>query len=239
MRAGMPMPNILSRRKEGGVALLSGGLDSTVAFFMGVKRGYIDLAITFDYGQISFKKEERSAKFFARKLKVKHITISLPFLKSLSSSSGLIKGNPREPLSLKGSEMKRNVREVWIPNRNSLFINIAASFCDAYNKRWIVAGFNREEGEVFPDNSEEFVRRINDALRLSTLVKPKVWAPLIKFRKVEILKMALKMNLSPEKMWVCYRGDSKHCGRCESCLRLKMAMKEAGVFEKYRRMFLC
>lgn len=227
------------QNKKGGVALLSGGLDSTVAFLVGVKKGYVDLAITFNYGQVAFTKEEKSANFFANVLGVKHLTIVLPFLKKISWKSGLVRGTVPQPSTLSQREAIRTAQEVWIPNRNALFINVAASFCDAYGKKWIVTGFNREEGSTFPDNSEEFVHRINKTLRFSTLVKPRVWVPLIRFTKSEILKKALRMKVPLEKIWVCYGSGEKHCGKCESCVRLKRAMKDVGILNDYKGMFEC
>ena len=41
---------------------------------------------------------------------------------------------------------KETAHLVWVPNRNGLFINIAASYGDAFGYDHIVVGFNAEEG---------------------------------------------------------------------------------------------
>ena len=54
------------------------------------------------------------------------------------------------------SKIGESAKNVWVPNRNGAFINIAASFCDAYEADYIVIGFNAEEAVTFPDNSTDF-----------------------------------------------------------------------------------
>ena len=89
-------------------------------------------------------------------------------------------------------------------------------------------GANKEEGETFPDNTQEFADRVNAAFEYSTLNKPKVLVPLINYDKNDIVNLALKNNLPLELVKSCYNGGEKHCGVCESCTRLKNALKNNG-----------
>ncbi len=216
-----------------GIALISGGLDSTLALHLAVKKKRCSLALTFDYGQVSGKKELLASRKICKKYGIKHIVIKLPFLKKISKKSGLISG--KIPSIENPSE--ETARAVWIPNRNGLFANVAACFCDAMNLRWVIMGLNREEGMSFPDNSESFVQKMNELWTFSTLARPKLWAPLIDKTKEEILKTAIEEKIDLSYIWVCYKVGKKHCGICESCFRLKRAMKNLGVFDKFTEMF--
>ena len=58
----------------------------------------------------------------------------------------------------------------------------------------------------------------------STNKRPKVVAPLINYDKNDIVKLALKNNIPLNLVKSCYAGGEKHCGKCESCIRLKNAL---------------
>ena len=116
-------------------------------------------------------------------------------------------------------------RAVWIPNRNGVFLNIAACFAEALEADLIIAGFNAEEAATFPDNSPPFVRAINRAFAFSTLRRPRVKSYTEKMTKREIVVLGRKLGVPLDLVWSCYRGGAKPCGRCESCARLRRAMR--------------
>ena len=82
----------------------------------------------------------------------------------------------------------------------------------------------KEEGQTFPDNTQEFIDRINAEFEYSTQKHPKVVAPLINSDKNDIVKLALEHNIPLEFVRSCYDSGEKHCGKCESCTRLKNAL---------------
>lgn len=203
------------------IVLLSGGLDSLVSLGLEKENLNIELALTFDYGQKSLSDEVFASEKICDYYKIAHKTIALNFLKeitntSLVSNNDLPKGtdNPQE-----------SMKSVWVPNRNGLFLNIAGSFADSYGYDYIVIGANKEEAETFPDNTKEFIDRVNSEFEYSTLKHPKVVAPLINYVKNDIVKLALQNNIPLELTMSCYKGGGKHCGVCESCTRLKNALE--------------
>ena len=111
-----------------------------------------------------------------------------------------------------------------MPNRNGLFLNIAASFADGENYDYIIIGANLEEGKTFPDNTKEFIEKVNQEFEYSTGKRPKVLAPLINSSKNDIVKQAIENSVPLEYIRSCYVGGKKHCGKCESCTRLKNAL---------------
>lgn len=212
------------------IILLSGGLDSVVALAYSKKHTdyNVELALTFDYGQKSVKNEINASAKICQYYDIQHKIIKLDWLKEIAKTSLVTdKEIPQE-----GFETKNSAEAVWIPNRNGLFLNIAASFCDSFGYNYILYGANKEEGATFPDNTEEFRTQISKCFETSTLVKPVVIAPLINYTKDDIVKIAIKDSVPLEYVRSCYNSGEKHCGECESCHYLKKALK-ANNCERY------
>lgn len=212
------------------VVLLSAGLDSTVNIFETIKHGHkVVLALTFDYGQKAAKKEiEQSAKI-AKHLNVPHKVVSLPWFKDFNSS--LTQDSINIPT---GSEVELENKgqpksSVWVPNRNGIFLNIAAGYAEALGAGTVVPGFNREEAETFADNSREFLERSSKALELSTSNKVNVGCYTIHMNKSELVLLGQGLDIPWELTWPCYLSGDKWCGECESCQRARRAFAAARV----------
>lgn len=212
--------------KNKSIILLSGGLDSIVS--LAIHKEDVKLAILFDYGQKALNEEIKASKEIAKFYNIEHKIITLDWLKEISTSS--LNTNEEIPELTKDSLNDKTITEssaksVWVPNRNALFINIAACFCDANNYNSIIIGANKEEGETFKDNSSQFIEAINESLKNSTNNNVKVLAPLINYTKEEIVKIAIEKEIPFKLLYSCYSNKEKHCGKCESCLRLKRALE--------------
>lgn len=120
-----------------------------------------------------------------------------------------------------------DVRRVWVPNRNGLFLNLAATLAEAYGCRYVVFGANAEEGEAFPDNTPAFRDCINQSLSYSTLNGVTVKTPVGHLNKKEIIQRGIALKVPLQYLWSCYEGTETHCGRCPSCLRLKASVEVA------------
>lgn len=213
------------------ISILSGGLDSSVATVLAGERFDVVTALTFDYGQRAAEKEIAAARYFCKKRGIKSKIISLNFLSktcAFTSLTGTIPLIQARDLSSKG-RMLRAARLVWVPNRNSIFINIAAGIAEAEKINLLVVGFNKEEALTFPDNSKEFLRRTNAVLKKSTRNGMRVISPTIEMDKTEILGLALKKGLDIERLWYCYNGLDRPCKKCESCARFMRAAKKLAV----------
>lgn len=213
------------------VVLLSGGLDSAVSLTQALREGEVKLCLTFDYGQRARFKEINAAGEIAGFYKLKHRVIPLPFLREITNTSLV---NLDTDIPEPGEEdfdrpeiMAGTARSVWVPNRNGIFINIAASFAESLDCGRVVTGFNAEEAETFPDNSREFILASNQALSYSTMNKVRVLSYTQMLDKVEIIKLARRLGTPLEYVWPCYYGGEKLCGRCESCKRYLRAVKAA------------
>jgi 7-cyano-7-deazaguanine synthase len=87
-----------------------------------------------------------------------------------------------------------------------------------------VTGFNRGEAVEFPDNSQDYVERVNRALELSTRNRVRVESFTIDLDKRAILRLGLELHAPLSIVWSCYRSGQRMCGRCASCRRLRGAL---------------
>lgn len=194
-------------KNNNSIILLSGGLDSFVSLALASQNSNIALALIFDYGQKVFEEELEASKKIAEFYNLKLEVIKLDFLKNLL---------------LENSD--------WVPNRNGLFLNIAACYADKYGYNEIIIGTNKEEAGRFSDNSKEFIARAGEFFEYSTQVQPFVIAPLQNMTKVEIINKGLELGIDFSLIKSCYNKKTdtglKHCGVCASCLYLKGALEK-------------
>lgn len=213
-----------------GVILLSGGLDSFISLDIASKEIDIKLALTFNYGQKAFNDELIASKKMCEKYNIKHSIINLPFLNEITKNA----------LTDKNNNDFNDFTSIWIPNRNGLFLNIAACYCDKYQYDYIIFGANKEEAQKFPDNSVEFVELSNNYFSKATLQKPKVVAPCLQFDKIQIINYAIDNNLDLNLIKSCYSNsdnNKKHCGNCMSCKLLLNALTYSKKPELIKELF--
>lgn len=212
------------------IILLSGGLDSLTALGYIVENKFYDvkLALTFDYGQKAANCEIEASKSISEYYNIEHKVIKLDWLKEITNTA--LVSEAEVPDS--GYGTKESAEKVWVPNRNGLFLNIAAAYCDAYEYKYIIYGANSDEGATFSDNTEKFRLNISMVFESSTLAKPMVVAPLINYGKDDIVKIAVENKVPLELVRSCYNSGKVHCGKCESCYHLKKALK-ANHCEEY------
>ncbi|MBR3889318.1 7-cyano-7-deazaguanine synthase QueC [bacterium] len=215
------------------IILLSGGLDSLVSLGL-VKEEYnVELALTFDYGQKSLKQEIDASSQISKYYGLKHEIVELPFLKNITHTS--VVSDDEVPTDMYGTT--ESAKAVWVPNRNGLFLNIAGAYADSYGYSHILIGANKEEGQTFPDNTQEFIDGVNASFKYSTMAQPKVVAPLINYDKNDIVRLALEKKMPLEMVKSCYNDGEKNCGNCESCKHLLYALKYNKAYELIERLF--
>lgn len=220
------------------VALCSGGLDSTVSLSVAIKRNLkVSLVLFFDYGQKATRNELRSVSKICRHYSLKLKVICLPFLREITKTALVNKASRVPRFTQINLDSKRHTqagaRDVWVPNRNALFINIAAGFCDAFKIDRIITGFDREEAATFPDNSDRFVSAINQSLSYSTIYKPQVISFTSDMNKTEIVTTGLRLGAPLRYTWSCYLSGKTPCLTCESCQRAKRAYLFNGIIYEY------
>ncbi len=226
--------------KSKAVILLSGGLDSTVALALSRSRWEPVLALCFDYGQKAAPAERRCARALARRYGVEFLAVPLPWMRGLGSSA-LQRGGkiPRfDPARFADLAYQRGTaKAVWVPNRNGLFVNIAACFAESLGCRGVVTGFNAEEGATFKDNTPGFVSAVNRSLAWSAGSPVRVVSPAAAMDKTTLVREALRLGVPLELTHSCYTASRPMCGRCESCRRSIRAYRTAGAWPFARGLF--
>lgn len=219
--------------KPTAITLLSAGLDSTVATALAMRDHDVRLAITFDYGHRAAKREIEYAKRHSGLWGIEHLVIELPWFASETHSALVDRAHalPRVfDFDIEG-HAESAAKDVWVPNRNAVFIAIAAAIAEARKIDAVVTGFNAEEARTFPDNSKEFLEAQNRLLRISTIKNIRVISPTIAMKKGEIAEKFAMLNIPPDSFWCCYEGGDMLCGACESCARTIRAFKAAHTWK--------
>lgn len=199
------------------VAMVSGGLDSVVSLARALKSRDVRLVLFFDYGQRSRESERVSVLAVTNFYDLPFRQVDISWLEGLSPE-GMRSSVPGDGGALE------TLDDVWIPNRNGVFISVAAAFAESYGCDEVICGFNREEAIEFPDNSARFVEYTNRALELSTRGRVTVKSFTQDLDKREILRDGVELGAPLSIVWSCYRSGEHMCGRCASCLRLKVAL---------------
>lgn len=208
--------------------LLSGGLDSSVNLYEACVRYKKILALSFDYGQRAASQELKVSSKLCKLLSCEHQVYNLDFFKSWTKTS-LINSEKNIPIDVELTSKKatqESALQVWIPNRNGVFLNIAASLAESLNIPSVYVGFNKEEAETFPDNSTDYLNAVNKAFSFSTLNKLQIKSYTQYLNKKEIYKKAIKLGVPVKQLWPCYFNGNELCKQCESCQRFFRAQTD-------------
>lgn len=215
------------------IVLLSGGLDSVVNLKLAAARTKVVLALTFDYRQAASVNEIEAARQIASFVGVPHMVISLDWYASLLPAE-----KPDEHPVAKQQTVYPG--DVWVPNRNAVFLSIGAAFAEKLGAEIVVMGLNREEATWFPDNSAEFIEAANRMLSYSTSNSVKLVSYTASLSKKELVALGLEIEAPFDLIYSCYLGspDNRMCGQCRSCLLLKQALEQNHILERFKTRFL-
>lgn len=220
-------------------ALLSGGLDSAVALKLAAASGAVAACLFFDYGQKALASERRAARTMAAALRAKFEIIDIRWLGKITTTALVDKSRPlphvKRSCLADRRAAARTARAVWVPNRNAVMLSLAAAYAEAARLDALVAGFNREEGATFPDNSKPFARAMDKVIRLATSGKVRLYCPLIDMDKTRIVRTGIKIGAPLHAVWSCYAGGRRFCWKCESCARLERALDRNGKLDWFKR----
>lgn len=226
--------------KEKAVVVCSGGLDSTVLLYYMIDGGYEPIVVTFLYGQKHSIENEYIRRTCA-KLDVELHSLNIPTLPG-SSLTDIDKEIPKDDYSVETQ------KSTVVPNRNMVFLSIAASYAIAYGAETIWYAAHHNDQAVYPDCRQDFVSMLNVALAYGNYKKIRVEAPFIMLDKSKIVCLGKQLGMPFEDTWSCYDPVSEivttdiplnqlrflHCGVCGTCRERKLAFIEAGVEDPTR-----
>jgi len=212
------------------VILLSGGMDSTtVLHYVRMRLGVPVLyALSVLYGQ-KHSREIAMAKWQARRAGVtEHKVIDLSFFGGLTAgASALTDAAIAVPdMSAVRGRLRRQP-PTYVPNRNMILISLAAAYAEAKGVRDIFYGAQAQDYYGYWDCTVDFVRKINDVLRLNRRRAVRVHAPFAGMSKTAVAGIGMKLGVDYSHTWSCYRGGKQACGKCPSCVERNKALKNA------------
>lgn len=201
------------------ICILSGGMDSTLASYIAKNEGYEIIAIHFNYGQRTEKKELQSFRSICEDLEIKEkYEIDIPFFTQIGASA-LTDDNIDVPTD----GVKPGVPITYVPFRNGIFLSIAAAVAEKEEATAMYIGVVQEDSSGYPDCTNEFINDIKKAINQGTKESTNIdiITPLVHLSKAQIVSKALELNVPLEHTWSCYKNEDEACGICDSC-RLRL-----------------
>jgi len=207
----------MSKRKralKSCVALLSGGMDSSVMVAWAHELEWEVHGLTILYGSKHNQREARSAKWIGKKYCKSHKILRLDGLGKLLQSD-LIKGSTKIP---KGAGS-------IVPMRNAIMLSIASGYAISKGVKYIYLATHYGDHEVYPDCRTIFNRSIKDALWEGSEGKVILSFPFQYESREYIINLGEKLGVDFNKTWSCYMGGEKPCGKCGACIERKKVFK--------------
>lgn len=213
---------------SGAIVLLSSGLDSSVNLYEACDDVGVMLALFVDYGQRAATKEWEMVQAQAEELSIAVKRLDLGFISGFGGSS-LTDHSKEVATDVKIDDHEsstESAKNVWVPNRNGILLNVAAGFAESMGAEFVIPGFNLEEASTFPDNSQGFMDALDQSFSFSTSNKVKLKCYTTSMNKVEIYRRGLELEVNMDLVWPCYFSGEELCGHCESCQRFFRAKNE-------------
>lgn len=193
------------------VNLVSGGVDSSLIALMIREQGIPQYPLFIDYGQRAHDREWEVCQRV-------HKQHGLPVPERMS-----LKGFGQLVPSGLTNQARHIVDDAFLPGRNLLFLLAAASYAVEKRATAVSIGLLSEETHLFPDQTRAFIKQAEDMLAMALGQEIRVTAPLMDYRKAEVLHLALEKGLNGT--YSCHAGDVLPCGVCISCRELYDAME--------------
>jgi len=215
----------------GGVIILcSGGLDSTVLLHHAKDCGMSPImALSIDYGQLHYR-EVNFARIQSRVAGVNwHLVNARGIYKKIQNP---LLGEGDIPRGSYAEQQKgKNVTvKTYVPNRNMIFLSIAAAHAIAQDISTIGISAHKDDfiDCAYPDTSPGFIEAMNAALLTQGV---SVWAPFNLENKASIVKRGGDLGVDFARTWSCYSGDDYPCGVCGTCIDRAIAFEKNGLID--------
>lgn len=221
-----------SSSKNRVLALVSGGIDSTVLLAKLSNEGKQVMAIMFDYGQENLEPTFQNAQYQCNKYGVELKLIKIPFDWSKAS---IIRGNYVDEEMSEENIYKKDVKALsWVPARNATMLLVAGGIASENNIKEVYCSFqfDKVEWETYeklklkykfgaPDLTPRFLLYLNKTAKFCYKTNVKFIAPFIdkKLDCYEIVQLGRELNVDFTNTYSCrYYVEGKVCGVCEQCI---------------------
>ena len=202
------------------IAIVSGGLDSaTMLWDLQAKGIKIKEALSFNYGQRHHIELEHAKKILTKFSDafylVNHKVVDVSVINELIAK-GSLTGAEDVPKEMYDTETQR---VTIVPNRNMIFISIAAGRAGTISATHVAYAAHASDHEVYPDCRPEFITALDEALYLGNLWDPVgLYAPFQQMTKSDVVRRAIETDVPLELTWSCYEGNQRPCLECGTCL---------------------
>ena len=210
------------------IALLSGGLDSATAAALALESGHRVIGLSLDYGQRHRRELEAAAVVAATLGLEEHRRISV----NLADWGGSALTDPA--IAVPGGGVTEGViPSTYVPGRNTVFIALALSLAEARGAERVALGVNAVDYSGYPDCRPDYLDAFQTLADLASRAGregrgARLWAPLVRLGKADIVREALRLGVPIAATWSCYAGGDEPCGICDSCRIRDEALVEAG-----------
>ena len=201
------------------ICILSGGMDSTLSSYIAKNEGYEIIAVHFNYGQRTEKRELKAFRDICDDLGIlEKYEIDIPFFTQIGASALTDKN-----IDVPTEGVKPGVPITYVPFRNGIFLSITAAIAEKEGATAMYIGVVQEDSSGYPDCTDEFIQNITKAINQGTKEETKIEiiTPLVHLTKAQIVEEAIKLNVPLEHTWSCYKEENEACGVCDSC-RLRL-----------------
>lgn len=213
------------------VALLSGGMDSTVLAYslrQALGEGENNLHfLSINYGQ-RHKKELEFAKRTAANLRAPHTVVDLTAIQQLLTGSSLTSPDIEVP---EGHYTAVSMKATVVPNRNMIMLAVAAGYAVSRQLEVVAVAVHAGDHAIYPDCRPGFIEALRSAIEIGTegFGSPRLLAPFVNASKADIAARGALLSVPWEDTWSCYKGGEQHCGKCGTCVERREAFVLAGV----------
>ncbi len=201
-------------------------MDSCVCAALAV-RDHDAAAVHVSYGQRTEERERKSFLAVCERLGIENRLVTRNDALRAIGGSALTDPNIAVP---EGHTIGEEIPVTYVPFRNAHFLAVAVSWAEVLGAEKVYIGAVEQDSSGYPDCRPSYYAAFNALIRQGTKEgNIEVVTPLITMKKAQIVRLGLELNAPFDLTWSCYQGETRACGKCDSCrLRLR-AFEEAGA----------
>ncbi|MEM2236920.1 MAG: 7-cyano-7-deazaguanine synthase [Candidatus Caldarchaeum sp.] len=204
------------------VALLSGGIDSTVMAWKLRIEGHTIIPLTFLTYRRNLREVEAVKKIASMVSQHPLKIVDVGFLREVVD----LPQNVKDKILHAAGDLPT----ILIPYRNIIFYSVAAHVACLEDASQVAGGHTLEDVGRIPDVGQGFFKELENLLQTSMPYSDvRILTPLIGLRKVDVLRLGVELGAPLNITWSCWGVLERHCGKCPGCLARREAFKLAGV----------
>ena len=116
-----------------------------------------------------------------------------------------------------------------VPNRNMIMLSIAAGWAISRRADRVAYAAHGGDHAIYPDCRREFIDALGEAIIIADWHPVRLYGPYVAISKADVVALGQKLGVPFDRTWTCYKGRTKHCGKCGTCVERREAFALAGV----------